>query len=232
MITRAPTPQTPEQIAAQWGSAGAASLTGNADAARDELIAQYAQTTDVYESRELLAQIEATIVQAAVALPLAVNPQVTVINRGVTGVATPGGDAALRSAARRSGKPRHERRRVGCSPHRDPSVATLRVSCGGVAVGMMLPNELVWVMEKLGFEWPDIDEDEVRKGAVLVRNLGTDLEDVIQAVDRKVNGDISGGDAGSDGAGDVGRVEHQPFSESAEAGRHHAAGGDRDGYRG
>lgn len=30
-------------------------------------------------------------------------------------------------------------------------------------MGMMLPNELVWVMEKLGFEWPDIDEDEVRK---------------------------------------------------------------------
>jgi len=58
-------------------------------------------------------------------------------------------------------------------------------------VGMMLPNELVWVMEKLGFEWPDIDEDEVRKGAVLVRNLGTDLETVIQAVDRKMNGDLS-----------------------------------------
>lgn len=31
-------------------------------------------------------------------------------------------------------------------------------------MGMMLPNDLVWVMEKLGFEWPDIDEDEVRKG--------------------------------------------------------------------
>ena len=58
-------------------------------------------------------------------------------------------------------------------------------------MGMMLPNELVWVMEKLGFEWPDIDEDEVRKGAVLVRNLGTDLETVIQAVDRKMNGDLS-----------------------------------------
>ena len=27
---------------------------------------------------------------------------------------------------------------------------------------MMLPNELVWIMEKLGFEWPDIDEDEVQ----------------------------------------------------------------------
>ncbi|HCS60190.1 MAG TPA: hypothetical protein DIW46_02170 [Microbacterium sp.] len=55
---------------------------------------------------------------------------------------------------------------------------------------MMLPNELVWVLEKLGFEWPDIDEDEVRKGATLVRNLGTDLETVIQAVDRKMNGDL------------------------------------------
>ena len=31
---------------------------------------------------------------------------------------------------------------------------------------MMLPNELVWVMETLEFEWPDIDEDEVRKGSV------------------------------------------------------------------
>lgn len=57
-------------------------------------------------------------------------------------------------------------------------------------MGMMLPNELVWVMEKLGFEWPDVDEDEVRKGADLVRTLGSDLEGVVQAVDRKVNGDV------------------------------------------
>ena len=57
-------------------------------------------------------------------------------------------------------------------------------------MGMMLPNELVWVMEKLGFEWPDIDEDEVRKGATLVRTFGTDLETVIQSVDSKMNGDM------------------------------------------
>lgn len=101
VIARGPIPQTPEQIAAQWGSGGTESLTGNADAARDELIAQYARTTDVYEAREVLAQIEATIVQAAVALPLAVSPLVTVIDRGVTGVATPDGDAArlIRGAA-------------------------------------------------------------------------------------------------------------------------------------
>lgn len=56
---------------------------------------------------------------------------------------------------------------------------------------MMLPNELVWVLEKLGFEWPDIDEDEVTKGAALVRGFGSDLEQVIQSVDRQVNGDIA-----------------------------------------
>ena len=71
-------------------------------------------------------------------------------------------------------------------------------------MGMMLPNELVWVMEKLGFEWPDIDEDEVRKGAVLVRNFGSDLEDVIQAVDRKVNGDIAGAMRGQTGPATLG----------------------------
>lgn len=71
-------------------------------------------------------------------------------------------------------------------------------------MGMMLPNELVWVMEKLGFEWPDIDEDEVRKGAVLVRNLGTDLESAIQAVDRKMNGDISAAMRGQTGPATLG----------------------------
>ncbi len=35
-------------------------------------------------------------------------------------------------------------------------------------MGMMLPNELIWVMEKLGFEWPDIDEDELRRGGHII----------------------------------------------------------------
>lgn len=69
---------------------------------------------------------------------------------------------------------------------------------------MMLPNELVWVMEKLGFEWPDVDEDEVRKGATLVRNFGSDLEDVIQAVDREVNGGIAGAMRGQTGPATMG----------------------------
>ena len=69
---------------------------------------------------------------------------------------------------------------------------------------MMLPNELVWVMEKLGFEWPDIDEDEVHKGATLVRGLGSDLEDVIQAIDRKMNGDVASAMRGQTGPATLG----------------------------
>ncbi|GAA1680675.1 hypothetical protein GCM10009807_25790 [Microbacterium lacus] len=58
-------------------------------------------------------------------------------------------------------------------------------------MGMMLPNELVWVMEKLGFEWPDIDEDELRRGSGIVRVFRDDLESKIQVMDRKVNGDLA-----------------------------------------
>lgn len=58
-------------------------------------------------------------------------------------------------------------------------------------MGMMLPNELIWVMEKLGFEWPDIDEDELRRGAEMVRTFSGDLEQALTAMDRKVNGDMA-----------------------------------------
>lgn len=66
-------------------------------------------------------------------------------------------------------------------------------------MGMMLPNELVWIMEKLGFEWPDVDEDEVRKAANLTRQFGYDLEACIQAVDRKVVTDLGGAMRGKAG---------------------------------
>lgn len=71
-------------------------------------------------------------------------------------------------------------------------------------MGMMLPNELVWVLEKLGFDWPDIDEDEVTKGAALVRTFGSDLEEVIQAIDRRMNGDIAAAMRGQAGPATLG----------------------------
>ena len=58
-------------------------------------------------------------------------------------------------------------------------------------MGMMLPNELIWVLEKLGFEWPDIDEDEVRRGAGIISTFHSELEGRIQAIDSKVNGDLA-----------------------------------------
>ncbi len=58
-------------------------------------------------------------------------------------------------------------------------------------MGMMLPDELIWIMEKLGFEWPDIDEDELRRAGVIFSAFRDELEDRLQAVDRKVNGDLA-----------------------------------------
>ena len=71
-------------------------------------------------------------------------------------------------------------------------------------MGMMLPNELIWVMEKLGFEWPDIDEDELRRGANMVRVFRDDLETKLQAMDRKVNGDLAAAMRGQAGPAYVG----------------------------
>lgn len=86
VIDRVRVPQTPADIAAQWGSEATASLTGNSDPARDELIAELAETVDVYAARDLLARIEATIVRAAVARPIAMSPRVTVIDPKLSGV--------------------------------------------------------------------------------------------------------------------------------------------------
>ncbi|CAH0123082.1 hypothetical protein SRABI121_00261 [Microbacterium sp. Bi121] len=70
-------------------------------------------------------------------------------------------------------------------------------------MGMMLPNELIWVMDKLGLEWPDIDEDEVRKAAQLVRTYRDDMETLVQAADRRINGDIAASMRGNIGTGHV-----------------------------
>lgn len=94
VIARVPVPRSPADIAAQWGSGGAASITGQSDPARDELITQLEQTTDIYEARDISAQIEAAIVRAAVALPLAANPVLTIVDRDVTGVAAGNGSIA------------------------------------------------------------------------------------------------------------------------------------------
>lgn len=98
VIARTSIPETPAQIADQWGSSGSTSLVPAPDGNRDTLIEKLSQTTDVYEAREVLAQIEATIVQSAVALPIAVNPRLTIVDPRVEGVSIrSGGVASLTS---------------------------------------------------------------------------------------------------------------------------------------
>lgn len=53
-------------------------------------------------------------------------------------------------------------------------------------MSIMLPDQLIWILDKLGLEWPDIDEDEVMKAADLTRTLRDDLEEIIQRTDRKI----------------------------------------------
>ena len=71
-------------------------------------------------------------------------------------------------------------------------------------MGMMLPNELIWIMEKLGFEGPDVDEDELRRGAGIVRVFTDELEGKLQVMDRKVNGNLAAAMRGQAGPAYVG----------------------------
>jgi hypothetical protein len=72
-----------------------------------------------------------------------------------------------------------------------------------VAMGMMLPNELIWVMDKMGLEWPDIDEDEVHKAADLVRTFRDDMEGLVQTADRRINGEMAAAMRGQTGSAHV-----------------------------
>lgn len=66
-------------------------------------------------------------------------------------------------------------------------------------MGMMLPDELIWIMDKLGFDWPDVDEDEVRRGADILRVFRDDVEAKVQAMDQKVNIELAGAMRGKAG---------------------------------
>ncbi|MER7797564.1 ABC transporter substrate-binding protein [Microbacterium sp. NPDC096154] len=95
-ILRVPIPRDAAEIGAQWGAGSPGALAGDGSAERDALIAQYAHTADAYAARDVRVQIEASIVTSAVALPLAVNPRVTLVDKDVTGVvARPGASASV-----------------------------------------------------------------------------------------------------------------------------------------
>lgn len=97
-LVRVEIPQTADEIGAQWGTDGRASLVGLADPAVDALVGQLATTTDVYAARDVRAQIEAALIRDAVALPIALSPVITVTDKSVAGVAARDGRGASLTA--------------------------------------------------------------------------------------------------------------------------------------
>ncbi|UFU07092.1 ABC transporter substrate-binding protein [Ruania halotolerans] len=100
VLTRIPIPESPADIAAQWGTDGAANWSGTADDDRDAMIAELEHTADHYEARDLRVQIEASIVAEAIAMPLAMDIVATVSGRGIEiPPPQPGPSASLTSRA-------------------------------------------------------------------------------------------------------------------------------------
>src|SRR5699024_4008460 len=91
ILTRVPVPEESADIASMGGSDGAPALSGSQNDELDDLIAELARTPDYYVARDLRVQIEATLVEDAVALPLASQPVLTISDRAVVGVQPPPG---------------------------------------------------------------------------------------------------------------------------------------------
>ena len=51
---------------------------------------------------------------------------------------------------------------------------------------MNLPGELVWVLDMLGYDWPPLDEDEMRRAAVIMRQFKDDIEGTVSVADTRV----------------------------------------------
>ncbi len=53
-------------------------------------------------------------------------------------------------------------------------------------MAIMLPDSLIWIMDKLGLDWPDINEDELHKAADILRTFRDDFEALIQKADSQL----------------------------------------------
>ncbi|WP_146008115.1 hypothetical protein [Microbacterium aurantiacum] len=58
-------------------------------------------------------------------------------------------------------------------------------------MGMNIPGELAWVLDVLGYEWPQLDEDEIHRAASIVRQFKEDLEGSIEEANKRVNDDVT-----------------------------------------
>lgn len=58
-------------------------------------------------------------------------------------------------------------------------------------MGITIPGELDHLLDLLGYEWPNIDEDAVREAADLVRGLRDDLQGTLDDLDSRIHGELS-----------------------------------------
>lgn len=93
-LIRVPVPRSAGDLTRWWGGDPKTNLPGLDNPRRDELIAEWARTVDRYDARDILAQIEKTLVEDAVVLPIAMNPVVTVRVPEVDGVSPRSGPVA------------------------------------------------------------------------------------------------------------------------------------------
>lgn len=100
MFVRVQVPTTMLELSLLWGGSPALNLSGIKSPLRDEMIAALGRAVDVYAVRERRASVERSIVDDFIALPIAMNPVVTVSAPRVEGVAPrPGRSAGLTSTA-------------------------------------------------------------------------------------------------------------------------------------
>jgi uncharacterized protein YukE len=57
-------------------------------------------------------------------------------------------------------------------------------------MAMTLPGELVWVLDMLDYEWPPLDEDELRRAASITRTFREDLIGTMEAASSRINDDV------------------------------------------
>lgn len=93
VLTTVALPQTPADIATTWGGKEPSPLTGLPSRKRARLVAQLDETADVYDAREVQVAIEAGLVKEALALPLTMDPVLTLSSRDLNAV-LPGSGAS------------------------------------------------------------------------------------------------------------------------------------------
>ncbi len=86
VITQVALPTSAAEAAAQWGTGGAANLTGIGDAARDEAIAASGAAVEANDVRDQLVIAETSIVAQGVVLPLSTVVVADVVAPGIDGV--------------------------------------------------------------------------------------------------------------------------------------------------